>query len=278
MSSQVIGVTMVRNEADIIGASLAHMLGQVDAVVVIDNGSTDGTTDILQNAMADLGPDRMTILNTFERAYLQSRRMTCAAMVAHRDHGARWIVPFDADEFWRPPADSATVADRLRSLDTLPGGVVEVPILNHYATALDPAWGRRAKWRPQCMPWRTRTPLPLHKVAFRWVEGAVIEMGNHGVTLPGEEQPAPFDAGITIRHFPYRSAEQMTRKAIQGAEAYRAAGDDVPADAGAHWRAWGRLMDVYGEGIMGDIFREHYWFLSPTDAGLIHDPIALGEV
>lgn len=288
--SKVIGVTMVRNEADIIEASMRHALVQMDGIVVLDNGSTDGTFGILQDLIGEVGLPRMSLLTAPDRAYLQSERMSMLARLAAQDHDASWIVPFDADEFWLAPnwRDGQTVADRLRELDANPGvggaspiPVVKVPIINHYCTALDP--GRRDpaglfRFVPQYMPWRVAAPLPLHKVAFRWSADAVIEQGNHGVALPNDpsrDPITPFDAGITIRHYPYRSVEHMTAKAIQGAEAYRAAGDRVPADAGAHWRAWGELMDTFGDYVMGDVFREHYWYLSPVDAGLINDPLSI---
>lgn len=279
--TKAVGVTMVRNEADIIRAALVHMLSQVDAIVVIDNDSTDATADLIGEVMKWEGHGRTSVLHAAGRAYLQSKWMTHGAEVAVRDHGADWIVPFDADEFWLAPGwrDGQTVAERLREVggqgaSLFPIPVIAVPIYNHYCTALDPA-RTGTSFIPDYMPWRSRTPLPLHKVAFRWTPGAVIEMGNHAVSFPVEGGMAAipgFDAGITIRHYPYRSAEHMTAKAIQGAEAYVAAGDEVPADAGAHWRAWGQLIETRGPEVIGDIFREHYWHLSPVDAGLVRDP------
>ena len=46
---------MVRDEADIIAAMVEHHLAQgADLIIATDNGSIDGTTEVLQ-AYADLG-------------------------------------------------------------------------------------------------------------------------------------------------------------------------------------------------------------------------------
>jgi glycosyltransferase involved in cell wall biosynthesis len=42
-------VIICKNEADIIGRSLDGLLGITDDIIVYDNGSTDGTTDIVKN-------------------------------------------------------------------------------------------------------------------------------------------------------------------------------------------------------------------------------------
>jgi hypothetical protein len=110
-----------------------------------------------------------------------------------------------------------------------------------------------------------RAPLP--KVAFRWQDGAVIHQGNHGVTLP---TAASSVGGLEVRHFPYRSVEQFVRKARNGAAAYAAT--DLPVDVGAHWRSYGELLERYGEEVLHDVFRRHFWFLSPADAGMVLDP------
>ena len=116
------------------------------------------------------------------------------------------------------------------------------------------------------MVWRQRTPGVLPKVAFRYEPGAVIEQGNHGVQL---REPRRFK-GLEIRHFPYRTEAQFIRKARTGAAAYAAT--DLPEMFGAHWRAYGQILERYGEEALGEVFRTHFHFLSPIDNGMIHDP------
>lgn len=247
------GVCMVRDEADVIAGTLLHMADEVDHIIVADNGSTDGTREIIAE-LADTLP--LTVLDDPDVAYYQSQKMTYLANMAGHQ-GANWIVPFDADELWLAPhrLSSALAAE--------PHSIVEAVLTNHYCTAVDE--DDEDPFRR--MGWRTAVPAPLPKVAFRYEPGAVIHQGNHDVTLPSGGTRGD---GVQIRHFPYRSAEQFIRKARNGAEAYAAT--DLPMSEGAHWRAYGEILDRLGEEGLAEVYREHFWFLSPTDSGLVFDP------
>jgi hypothetical protein len=51
---KIFGVSMVRNEADIIALNVAHHLSLgLDALLLVDNASSDGTDRILQRLAAD---------------------------------------------------------------------------------------------------------------------------------------------------------------------------------------------------------------------------------
>lgn len=251
----VAAITMVKDEADVIAGTLRHLADEaVDVIIVADNNSTDGTRDILD--ALDL-PCELVVIDDPDPAYEQSRKMTALAHEAAR-MGAEWIVPFDADEVW--VCHDGRLADTLRTAD---GNVATANLINHFASAvdvddIDPFVS---------MVWRQPLAQKLPKVAYRYHPEAIIEQGNHGVTHP---DASPSFTRLEIRHFPYRSPEQMVRKAINGARAYEAS--NLPKNMGAHWRSYGDLIDRHGEEALHAVFREHFWYLSPVDAGLIHDP------
>lgn len=252
-------VSMVKDEADVIEGTLRHMASEVDHLIVADNGSTDGTRETLHRLTQELS---LRVLHDDERAYYQSRKMTDLAGVAHAA-GATWVVPFDADEIWWHPA--GRIADVLASVAELHPtvNVAFAELRNHWCTALDvddPDPFRS-------MVWRQRDAAPLGKVAVKWEPGTVIHQGNHGADVPSGRVDL---TALNVGHFPYRSADQFVRKALNGAAAYQAA--DLPADMGAHWRAYGRLHDTYGREALEQVFRDHFWHLSPIDAGMVNEP------
>lgn len=256
-AERVFAVSMVKDEADVIAGTLRHLDGEdVDGIIVADNGSTDETRKILDSIELEC---ELVIVDDPDVAYRQSEKMTFLAGLA-AERGATWIVPFDADELWVFRGDRLGVELRACVAD-----VATAELFNHFPSAVDPAGDDPF----ETIVWRQQSPAPLPKVAFRWRDGAVIDQGNHGVTLDFPDPPI-VASGLEVRHFPYRSVEQFVRKARNGAAAYAAT--DLPADVGAHWRSYGELLERYGEEVLHDVFREHFWFLSPADAGLVLDP------
>lgn len=253
-SGEVWGVTMVRNEQDIVGQCLRHLLGQgVDHLLVADNLSDDDTPAILAELAAS--DRRVHLARDIEPAYFQAEKMTYLARAAQRA-GADWIVPFDADEFWfaevgslgeffaRATADPST-PQTIRALihDTIPTG----------SSTVAPT---RATYIMDS------TPTPPGKVAYRAHRLAMLMMGNHGVKRVGG-----IGGGLRIGHLLYRSPEQIARKARQGAEAVaRAEGPDY---VGAHWRALDALDREHIEEVWSQIQRGEprhdlfYWAIGP---------------
>lgn len=248
----VFAVSMVRDEADIIAETVGHMLRQVDEVIVADNGSVDGTRDIL----ADLG---VTVVGDPEVGYYQSAKMTGLAHLA-ASKGADWVVPFDADEWWYSPF--GRIADVLTATAAF---VAEAALYDHVATAHDPDGTPVAR-----MGWRRRQPAELPKVAVRCRPDLVVHQGNHGAHYDGPTAAVP--GLLVVRHFPYRTTDQFVAKARNGAQAYRAT--DLPETEGAHWRAYGDLLEAEGaEGLAG-VFRQWFWSSLPDeDPSLIFDPV-----
>jgi len=81
---------MVRNEADIIEASVRHNLACLDLLVVIDHGSFDGTSEILRQLAAENEALRIVADSSVE--YRQSRRTTDATRKLFLGDGADFVL------------------------------------------------------------------------------------------------------------------------------------------------------------------------------------------
>lgn len=249
--SKIVAIAMVRDEADIISATVTNLACQVDEVIVADNGSTDGTRDILSNLARDLP---VTVIDDPDPAYMQSEKMTRLAHLAG-ERGAGWVIPFDADEVWYSTFEPIPLILSRIGPDMM---VATAELYDHVASGSD----SDAPDPTERIIHRRREALPLPKVACRWRPDLTIWQGNHGCDYAGV-RPASV-ALLVVRHFPYRSVEQFVRKVRNGAAAYRATGDRLPADAGAHWRQWGEILDGQGEDAVAEIFRKWYWRRDPT--------------
>jgi glycosyltransferase involved in cell wall biosynthesis len=242
---------MCKDEEDIVGTVVRHMLTQVDFVFVADNLSTDSTPQIL----ADIASEHSNLIVYVDDvvAYEQSKKMTALAHLAREEVGAEWIVPFDADEIWYSPFRSLG-----SFLDALPDSDMIVPanLYDHVATSLDDQGDPDPVSR---IRWRRMDPGALPKVAVRWAEDLVIGMGNHDASY---DQPARTSQHrLAIRHFPYRSTKQVLSKIRNGAEAYAAT--DLPEHYGAHWRGWGAVLEQEGPEAIDRLFRKWHWRLEP---------------
>lgn len=251
----VFGISIVRDEADIIGPIVEHMLGQVDRIIVADNRSRDRTRRILKQFPVE-------VIDDDEPAHFQSRKMTALAQMA-AEEGASWVVPFDGDEWWYSPF--GRVGDILEGL--APQWLVaSAEVYDQVPTATDPDDADPT----QRIKWRRREACPFPKVACRTRDDLVIADGNHGATYNGGATVMP--GQLVVRHFPYRSAEQFVRKARNGSQALAAT--DLPEEIGAHWRGYGRILEHQGEEVLADVFRRHFWAPVPeVDPTLIFDPV-----
>lgn len=252
----VAAVLMVRDEADIIGPTIRHLLTQVDAIYVADNLSTDGTREILESFGSDI-----ILSDDPELGYYQSRKMTALASVAYRA-GHSWVVPCDADEIWY--ATGSTLREHLGGIagDV---AIVSAELYDHIPTSEDDPTILDPVAR---IGWRKRYKGALPKVACRLRPDLVIDAGNHSASYRGPGLRVP---GLTLRHFTWRSPEQYVRKILNGKEAYAAT--DLPEGLGIHWRMW--------EGHEEGTIRQHFykWFYSRRpreDDTLIFDPAPTG--
>ncbi len=218
---------LVRDEADIVAANIRHHLSSgIDFVVATDNGSTDGTVEILEEFERDgvlhLRHDRD---DTFDQA-----RLTTEMAEIARTQGADWILSNDADEFWCGPLREAIAAT--------PANLLFCRRANRIA-ARDDAWSFAAARYLATAP-RPDAPAELlrpiqPKVLVRASDLIRLTQGCHNAEMR-DARPA-LARELLIRHFPIRGRDHFIRKATAGGGAY-ARNRNLDPRLGGHWRAW----------------------------------------
>jgi glycosyltransferase involved in cell wall biosynthesis len=241
---RLIGVTMVKDEADVIRHTIENLFRQgVDEVIAMDNLSTDDTHEILMD-MTNEYP--MFVDIDHEVGYYQSRKMTALAQTAF-NRGADVVVPFDADEYWTGRGRSLR-----ESIESTEADIFHFRLTNYFPTHDDVV---------SVSPFETIVNrdveyAPLNKVAVRNVPGLVIEQGNHNARGNGAHKVV---GGALIGHFPWRSPKQFESKVRNGAAAYKAT--DLPDEMGGHWRSYGEILEHHGSEALRSHFYE--WFHTP---------------
>ena len=232
-------VSMVKDEEDIIGSQLEHHYRQgFRFFAIADNGSTDLTSERI-TAFRHAHPD-VTCLYQYDPivGYYQSRKTTALARCAREYFGCvqniEWIFPLDADEFITLPADGPDLAEVLQQSEQLGTDI----LVYHLCNCATPT------------PLEKLPPVPLEqtftirghfaartvfKVAYRYRDSATLLEGAHFVVTPSTSNPAVrilAEDGIYLRHYPYRSIDQIRSKIVKGARAVNEAKGVV---TGGHW-------------------------------------------
>lgn len=212
------------DEIELVEANLRHHLRSGAAhVVVTDNGSVDGTRELLDELVGELP---ITLIDEPSPGYEQSVWVTRMARVAATDLRADWVIHADADEFWWAPG--LDLAAALGAVDPR-YGVVEAPSLDFLPVGTGPTPGQRVdQLRIRRRRWGTR------KVAHRACAEVVVAQGNHAIVAPTMAVD-PDRTRIEVLHAPQRTFERFERKIVAGTRAYRAS-TGLPEAYGHHWK------------------------------------------
>jgi GT2 family glycosyltransferase len=253
---QIVGLMLVRNEADILRVNLLHHLSSgIDRFLVVDNGSSDGT----ESALRELARDGRVRWTHDSGPYRQAEITTGLAREAFRE-GADWVIPIDADEFW-----CAREGDLRGVLEQTTAGALRVQVIN-FVQRRD-----QLQATPDAlihMTRRTALPIgPLEKVRERveseefayvemmyqpkWISRAgreiEIAMGNHAVKgIPGVQADTN---EILCLHALLRARSVLEAKVEQGARVEQLG---LGPEQGWHVRRWKRLA---GNGALGTEWR-----------------------
>lgn len=185
---KIVGLLIVKDEADILRQMLDHAAKWADAFIAIDNGSTDETSEILQAHPLVLRWERD--LETFSEARMVPRLISMAEPI-----GADWFVDNDADEFF-DPAIRETISNLPASVNTLTVNIdsyLPVRKLWHLYNRKN-FWARAYKNVPEL---------------FNFSEIRQLHGGK--IPILRKDRDARYSA-LNVTHRPIRSYEQGMRK------------------------------------------------------------------
>jgi glycosyl transferase family 2 len=228
---RIIGLSMVKNESDIIESFVRINLRVLDALYIVDDASTDGTRGIIE-ALANeglrvsvftfpretLGFQQQSLLMTSLLSQLLSENWDCAALL-----DADELILADRNDF------QADVEATTRSHFGLMQWRTYVPVSENYFGSADPL---HELFRPRV---RER---PMYKVLVPRARASnvVIRAGNHSASPAGELPSAESHRPCRTRlaHVPVRSAAQIVAKSIIGSHTLSVKKNREPGE-GIHW-------------------------------------------
>jgi len=215
MSTCLVGVTMVKNEADIIEANVRHNLRYLDRLIVLDHDSSDASARILQSLVEEGLPLTISRMGAPDPAFKQAQFTTALARGAFEKFAADYVIPIDADEFLRVSSRAALDAALAAS---------ESAITNLRWQTFVPSDDDEQCHPLRSLRWRVETAKePLTKVVIsrRILEkNWRIGRGNH-VVFDQDGANLNWSAGepmqgMALAHAPLRSPEQLKAKALVG--------------------------------------------------------------
>ena len=202
----------VKNESDVIEEFVRHNLRFVDRLTVIDNGSFDGTLQILEHLRDERLP--VAIEHDPSVADQQHEMMTAAARSSARRDDWDWLILLDADEFIHAPSRSDMEAELARvpeRWNALLAWQTYVP--SAHDDVDEPQVLRRIRHRRAF-----EAPPAEHKSILSRAfasRGFAISQGNHIVRdVRGNDAKAQVLTTAALAHLPLRSIEQAQRKAL----------------------------------------------------------------
>ena len=208
---------LARDEIDIVDSWLAfHLNAGVDLVIATDNGSQDGTTEMLEEYARS---GQVHLIREPGEDLRQDEWVTRMARLAATDYRADWVINSDADEFWWPrgaslsevlaavPPRYGTVGAFLRVFCPRPGDEPFADRMTVRFSALAPINDPASLYKP------------IRKILHRGHPDIRVTRGNHALV---DSPFAPLRGWFPIEclHFPLRSAAQCAHKAQLQGEAF----------------------------------------------------------
>lgn len=209
---RIFGISLVKNEEDIIESFVRYNLLIMDHLLIIDNGSTDGTLDILESMIASGLPISVTSdIGDYNQIMIMNHALL---EVMHGQYGAipDFIIPIDADEFLVAEQNGVSPRDIIQNLDhdTLHKILWRTYIPSTIMTAPFTPEGMNVV-RDKKYEVGEKLIIPTNLIR----EGFVLNNGNHDAFAPYSMTKHQCEF-LRMAHFPIRTPVQFFVKNVLG--------------------------------------------------------------
>ena len=242
---KVIGISMIRNESDIIEVFCRYNLNLIDELYLIDNDSSDNTVEIIEHLISEGLP--IYLSHSEERTHSQERFLTEKMQeLSQRHTDISYIIPLDADELIMNNSKEDFIADisRIELLTNgkgcgvmfweshLPEGIVTNSIFYEQMSLVRNTSSLALEMRKLVIP------------ASLDLDNYIISPGSHVLFDESKKPVHSMLLRTRLGHFPVRTCEQIIRKVIMGELALKMKG--VNELEGWHWKSLSNLIRQQG--------------------------------
>lgn len=230
---------LVKNEADIIVDNIFfHYSKGVDHIIVTDNGSDDGTLDILRQLQ-----NEGLIYLLEDKLYHQDRMVNKMGEIAKEKFGATILIHCDADEFWSPShgknLKKAFIKIKKPAVLVNRHDVLPTPLTKNNAFP-QASMNIVKKHLESSNIEKDSEKISLFlyklppKVMFSVKDGLEkVGTGNHNLT---QKHSGRVTDNIVIFHFPFKSADRFKEKVIIAGQAMEKI--KTTPETFWHWKRW----------------------------------------
>jgi hypothetical protein len=206
---RIASVSIVKDEADILEAFVRHNLVFIDRMFIIDDQSSDNTSEILRRLALE-NPSVTLLDDGWNGAFHQKKRTTAALNLVRKIEDWDCVLALDADEFISTDARS-TFETEIRAIPPASSGGFRAVHYCIHGRLLNPT----ACQNQTChigfgifKSFLTRELLQIENLAF--------SDGNHHILVNGAllENTWPLPS-VVLAHFPVRSMDQIAIKLLR---------------------------------------------------------------
>ncbi len=238
------GLMLLRDEEDIIAQNLTHLLSWIDALYILDLGSTDRTWEIVQDFAGR--DERIVPFMHAPILYNDNLRSFIFAKYRERFSPGDWVMKIDADEFYHIPPPQF-VKEHLHLGDSA------VYLLWYYFRLTTNEVAAYESGAVDVLADRQR-PIEQRRRFYQIAEYSEPRMFKYRRAMQWPEGISfPYNAGfvarerIPIRHYPHRDPLQMQKR-----YELRSAMMKLKAHAGGHWNLEDWHKDVVDPAAAGE--------------------------